>query len=73
VEPWLKIPSSYLLCENDNAIPVQAQDGMIAYSKEKSGGRAFDHVERCESGHSPFLSMPGTVAEFLERAAGKGA
>ena len=70
VEPWLKIPSSYLVCENDNALPVQAQEGMMAYAKEKSGEKAFDHVERCMSGHSPFLSMPGTVVEYLERAAG---
>lgn len=68
MEPWPKISSSYLVCENDNAIPVYAQDDMIAHSKEKSEGKAFDHVERRASGHSPFLSMPGMVAEFLERA-----
>jgi len=44
---------------------------MIAYSKEKSEGKAFDHVERCSSGHSPFLTMPGRVMEFLERAAAR--
>ncbi len=71
VEPWLKIPSSYLVCDKDIALPPQGQDGMIAAAKEKSGGKAFDHVERCKSGHTPFLSMPGTVVEFLERVAGR--
>jgi hypothetical protein len=71
VGPWLKIPSSYLVCENDYTIPVHGQDGMVAYAQEKSGGKAFDHVERCSSGHSPFLSMLGTVVEYLERAMGR--
>jgi hypothetical protein len=71
VEPCLKIPSSYLVCENDKPIPVYVQDGVTAYSKEKSEGKAFDHVERCTSDHSPFLSMPGATVEFLERAVGR--
>jgi hypothetical protein len=55
VELWPKIPSSYLICENDNAIPAHGQDGMVAYAQEKSGGKTFDHVERCSSGHSLFF------------------
>lgn len=48
-----------------------AQNGMIAYAQEKSEGKTFDHVERCTSGHSPFLSMPETVVEVMERAAAR--
>lgn len=72
-EPWTKIPSSYLVCEKDNAIPVQGQDGMITNAKSKAaevGFEAFDIVERLDASHSPFLSMPDRVAAYLERAAG---
>jgi len=64
VEPWMTIPSAYLLCEKDNAIPIQAQQGMVAMAQGKNP-KAFDLVESCESGHSPFLSMPNTLANFL--------
>lgn len=59
------IPSTYLLCEKDNAIPLAAQEGMLAGTDVK-----FD-VERCAAGHSPFLSMPEFVAEVVRRAAGE--
>ena len=68
VEPFRQIPSAYLVCEKDNAIPVQAQDGMIAQAKAIAP-TSFDLVERLDASHSPFLSQPGKVAEFLERAA----
>jgi hypothetical protein len=47
---------------------------MVHFAQERSAAagagsvRAFDHVERCGSGHSPFLSMPEFVVGFLERA-----
>ncbi|KAI9731428.1 MAG: hypothetical protein M1818_007818 [Claussenomyces sp. TS43310] len=68
VEPFLHIPSAYLICERDNAIPLAVQEGMIAMAQEKVP-TAFDVVERCGASHSPFLSMPETVASFLEKAA----
>jgi hypothetical protein len=60
------------VCEKDNAIPVQGQDGMITNAKSKAaevGFEAFDIVERLDASHSPFLSMPDRVAAYLERAA----
>jgi hypothetical protein len=44
---------------------------MVKYAQEKSGGKAFDHAERCTSGYSPFPSMPKTMVGFLERVVGK--
>lgn len=57
-----------MVCEKDNAIPVQAQDGMIAAAKEAAPS-AFDVVARCQAGHSPFLSQPEWLAEKLIESA----
>jgi hypothetical protein len=68
-EPWLTIPSTYVLCENDNAIPVMAQEGMVAGAKAKAPN-AFDVVERCTASHTPFASssQPETLAGYLIKA-----
>ncbi|KAK8169812.1 Alpha/beta hydrolase fold-1 [Phyllosticta citrichinensis] len=60
------VPSTYLICEADNAIPLEAQESML----EKVGQGRFD-VERCGAGHSPFLSMPRLTSEVIRRAAGE--
>ena len=57
---WRELPSSYLLCEQDQALPVPAQEAMSARTSI---------VERLASGHSPFYSHPGEVAAFIARAA----
>ena len=62
---WKYIPSTYLVCENDMAIPVVAQEAMIGQP-----GANFT-VERCTASHSPFLSMPDYTAEVVRRAAGE--
>jgi pimeloyl-ACP methyl ester carboxylesterase len=56
---WHQIPSMYIVCERDNAIPVAAQDAM--------SGRAAV-VERMDTSHSPFVSQPEATAALLERA-----
>ncbi|KAK4548853.1 hypothetical protein LTR36_008626 [Oleoguttula mirabilis] len=62
---WKHIPSTYLVCEKDNAIGLSAQEGMIAQPDAKFT------VERCGSSHSPYLSMPDFTAEVVRRAAGE--
>jgi pimeloyl-ACP methyl ester carboxylesterase len=57
---WREVPTSYVVCEQDNAIPAFAQDAMAA----RAGT-----VHRLDSGHSPFLSRPDEVAELLRAAA----
>lgn len=59
------IDSTYLICENDNAIPLVAQEHMISQP-----GARFT-VERCKASHSPFLSMPELTANFIRRSAGE--
>lgn len=62
---WKHIPCTYLVCENDHAIPLVAQEAMIAQE-----GANFD-VVRCSADHSPFLCMPDFTAEVVRRAAGE--
>lgn len=55
---WRWVPSTYVVCEHDRAIPLQAQEAIV----ERSGVA----VVRLSSGHSPFLSCPSKVAELLD-------
>jgi pimeloyl-ACP methyl ester carboxylesterase len=53
---WKDIPSTYVVSELDNAIPVGAQD-MLA---QRAGA-----VHRLPAGHSPFLSHPDEVVAII--------
>ncbi len=52
--------TTYVICEQDRAVPPAAQEAMSSDA---------DRVERLPSSHSPLLSMPGRLAEVLDRAA----
>merc|ERR1712194_525698 len=65
---WREIPTSYLICEDDLAIPAFAQEAMSNGVKEMGGEI---EVERIKASHSPFLSQPDVVVEWLRRAAGE--
>jgi pimeloyl-ACP methyl ester carboxylesterase len=56
--PDRKHPTTYIICEQDNVIPVAAQEQMAA---------AADRVERLPSSHQPMASMPDKLAEVLAR------
>ncbi|MDH2393554.1 alpha/beta fold hydrolase [Streptomyces sp. HNM0663] len=53
---WRAVPSTYIVCEQDQALPSEEQ--------EKLAVRAHA-VHRLQSSHSPFLSMPSTLAALL--------
>jgi hypothetical protein len=57
-----------ILCEKDAAIPIFAQEGMIA-AAQQAAPKSFDVVERCDASHSPFISQPEWLAEKLAEAA----
>ncbi|EME42357.1 hypothetical protein DOTSEDRAFT_133644 [Dothistroma septosporum NZE10] len=59
------IPSTYVICEVDVAVPPQFSELMIAHN------RIPCEVLRIQSGHSPFLNMPERVANIVRRAAGE--
>jgi pimeloyl-ACP methyl ester carboxylesterase len=56
VTAWRTIPSTYVICEADNAIPVAAQEVMAARANE---------VMRMPTSHSPFLSQPAALARLI--------
>jgi pimeloyl-ACP methyl ester carboxylesterase len=53
---WRELPSTYVVCEQDQAIPVFAQEAMSAHAGT---------VLRLDAGHSPFLSRPAELAALL--------
>lgn len=53
--------TAYVVCELDLAIPQHVQDGMV-----KQPGANFK-VERLNTGHSPWLSMPDGTIDTLDR------
>ncbi|CAD6591815.1 MAG: hypothetical protein ASARMPREDX12_005423 [Alectoria sarmentosa] len=57
---WRYIPSTYLICENDHAVPPQYQEVLAASAEAR--------VERCSSGHSPHLSQPEMLVQKIHEA-----
>ena len=53
---WKAVPSTYVVCTEDRAVPPPAQEAM--------SGRAGT-VHRLPSSHSPFFSKPDEVAEIV--------
>ncbi|HTI76755.1 MAG TPA: alpha/beta hydrolase [Mycobacterium sp.] len=58
---WQTIPSTYVICEADKAIPVATQE-MFA--------QRADDIQRLSSSHSPFLSQPAELACLIRRSLG---
>ncbi|MFD0312686.1 alpha/beta fold hydrolase [Streptomyces flavalbus] len=53
---WHTVPSTYIVCENDRALPPETQERLAV----RSGA-----VHRLASGHSPFFSHPAELAAVL--------
>ncbi|EXJ54706.1 hypothetical protein A1O7_10047 [Cladophialophora yegresii CBS 114405] len=71
---YWEIPTSYLVCENDKALPADLQRKWITDANEALKARGTDlriREEQVESGHSPFLSKTEQTAAFIRRAAGE--
>jgi pimeloyl-ACP methyl ester carboxylesterase len=58
---WRDVPTTYVICDRDNAIPVFAQ--------EQFSQRAGD-VRRMDASHSPFLSRADEVVAIIAELAG---
>lgn len=65
---WQHVPSTYLLCEKDEAIPLHAQKGMVEQAQKAGADMKIDTVD---ASHSPFLSVPGEMVRSIRRAAGE--
>jgi len=57
---WRNAPSTYVICDQDNAIPVFAQEHMSQHAGD---------VRRISASHSPFLSRPDEVVEIVTELA----
>ncbi|KAJ5772748.1 hypothetical protein N7457_007644 [Penicillium paradoxum] len=64
-EPWHEMPSMYLFCDQDGAIPLSAQESFA----KLLGTPVTYHVD---GSHSAFLSMPEKVIDGLEIALKEG-
>lgn len=53
---WRHLPTSYVPCELDLAVPLAAQELM---------GSRTGRVHRMQAGHSPFLSRPAELAALI--------
>ncbi|MFD8079133.1 alpha/beta hydrolase [Streptomyces sp. NPDC059718] len=53
---WHDVPSSYIVCAQDRAIPAAFQYSMA---------RQANRVRLMDSGHSPFLSHPAELARLI--------
>ena len=53
-------PSTYLICESDQACPRRYQETFAKMAKSK--------VERCTAGHSPMLSQLDMLVKKIEMA-----
>lgn len=58
--PWKTIPSTYVECTLDGAIPIEHQRAMSARCQ---------NVVTLETDHSPFASKPAETADILEHLA----
>ena len=54
---WHDVPSTYVICDRDNAVPPALQERMSA----RAGT-----VSHIDSSHSPFLSRPGEVTAIIQ-------
>ncbi|KAI0410092.1 Alpha/beta hydrolase fold-1 [Xylaria palmicola] len=57
----IRIPMTYLLCENDRTIPIDSQEFIVRSIPAMK-------TRRCTSGHSPFLSQPDLTADVIIEA-----
>ena len=53
---WRSIPATYVICGNDQALPVEAQRTMAARAQA---------VHEWPTDHSPFVTRPRAVAELV--------
>lgn len=59
-DPWRSVPTTYIVCERDQAVAPEMQRVMA-----KKAGR----VESIDTDHSPFVSRPEEFGEILESVA----
>jgi len=59
------IPSTYIVCKLENAVPAAFQEMMAT----QPGADIV--IERLKASHSPFMSMPDETSNIIRKAAGE--
>ena len=62
---WRHIPSTYLHCENDQAMKLPLQEKMVAATA------GVVQTERCSAGHSSYLSQPDVIVALVQKLSGE--
>lgn len=62
---WAGIPSTYMYCLQDNAIPMFVQEMMVKETAKDANMR----TETLDTNHSPFFTMPDECVAAIQRAA----
>jgi pimeloyl-ACP methyl ester carboxylesterase len=63
-EAWKFIPSAYIVCLKDKSIPLKQVRARVQEAGIKT-------VLEMDTGHSPYLVQPETVARFIRKVAGE--
>ena len=64
--PWKDIPTTFVYTTKDVAINPGIQRIMVQEANGAGGVRPLDE-EYCDSGHSPFLSVPSELVQIVEK------
>lgn len=63
------VPVSFLVCEHDQAVPVEAQREEIAMMERESGNPV--DVTTITTGHCPHISAPSQVVSWVAGLIGR--
>ncbi|KAJ0425357.1 alpha/beta-hydrolase [Aspergillus carlsbadensis] len=66
-EAWRDVPTTYLYCLQDAAVPIEVQRMLVGEFAAGAGIRTVT----VDAGHSPFYSVPGEVVRAIRRAGGE--
>ncbi|KAF5689259.1 alpha beta-hydrolase [Fusarium circinatum] len=64
-EGWRHVPTTYIYCSLDAAIPVHIQKPMV----EETAKGVDVNTQEISAGHSPFINMPEEVASCIQKIA----
>lgn len=64
---WWHIPVLQIVCDIDNVLTKAYQENMGSALRQALEGKAEVDVRHLNSGHSPFINMPGELADMVEQ------
>lgn len=67
-DPYTELPHTFLVCNNDMALPAAYQEMMIGMQTKIDGVNST--VYRCDAGHSPHLTWTDGLVGCIREWAG---